>query len=452
MRATAGSSNPLFPFTAEHMSQALLKRLLDGTLPDPEGSGVLSVPIDRVEIGRNIASGAAALVGSLSFGRRLAVVMDPATRRAMGEAVAASLGSRFEVRSVVLEESPHPDMPAVERVVAETRDADALVAVGSGSINDIAKHAAHMTKRPYAVFGTAPSMNGYTSVSAAITENGLKKSLSSTAARGVFLDLDVLASAPKRLIAAGFGDSICRSTAQADWLLSHLVLGTPYREAPFMLLQDDEQALVASAGKLVEGDTAAIEVLARTLVMSGFGMTICGGSYPASQSEHLVAHYIDMLGKDLPQAFHGEHIAVTTCSIARLQERVLNRGMLDVAPGRDGPEMFAEQFGTDLGAACWAAFAPKHLDAARAEALCRRLRRSWSDIRSAVRAVMRPADGIVAALKAVGAPTMPMEVGIPRGFYREALLNARRIRDRFGILDLAEASGELDAFVAEEAA
>ena len=68
----------------------------------------------------------------------------------------------------------------------------------------------------------------------------------------------------------------------------------------------------AKAGALVAGDIGAMEVLARTLVLSGLGMTICGGSYPASQGEHLISHYIDMLGDpSWPASFHGEHIAVT---------------------------------------------------------------------------------------------------------------------------------------------
>jgi len=40
---------------------------------------------------------------------------------------------------------------------------------------------------------------------------------------------------------------------------------------------------------VVTGTSAGIGTrLARTLVLSGFGMTICGGSYPASQGEHLM--------------------------------------------------------------------------------------------------------------------------------------------------------------------
>ena len=104
-----------------------------------------------------------------------------------------------------------------------------LIAVGSGTINDLCKYASALDGKPYAVFATAPSMNGYTSVNAAITVEGHKKSLPAQAAAGVFFDLEVLAAAPVRLIRAGLGDSVCRCTAQADWLLAHLLLGRPYR-------------------------------------------------------------------------------------------------------------------------------------------------------------------------------------------------------------------------------
>jgi glycerol-1-phosphate dehydrogenase [NAD(P)+] len=325
----------------------------------------------------------------------------------------------------------------------------AVIAVGSGSLNDIAKYAAHSEGKPYAVFGTAPSMNGYTSVAAALTENGLKKSLPATAPLGVFLDLGVLARAPKRLIAAGVGDSLCRATAQTDWLLAHLLLGTKYRRAPFMLLEADEKALYDNIDDIGAGRPEAVELLARTLVMSGFGMTICGGSYPASQGEHLIAHYIDMLGAGLPQAYHGEHIAVTTMTMAALHETLLAQSTLCVAPSADTLENFTAHFGEDLGRECWKAWLPKRIDAGRADSLNNRLARDWTGIRAEVAAVGRPANVIGAALARVGAPRTPEAVGIPRRFYREAVLNARRIRDRFTSLDLAAMAGLLDVSVAD---
>ena len=426
-----------------------LERLLAGRFPDPDGSGMLSVPVRTVVIGTDLARSAAALLAPLKLGSRLAVVHDPDTRAAMGAEVAAAAAATFDVQEIVLPPHPKPDADTVALVRDAASGCDAIVAVGSGTINDLGKYAAHLSGKPYVVFGTAPSMNGYTSVNAAITERGHKKTLPASGAAGVFLDLDVLGKAPPRLIAAGFGDSACRTTAQADWLLAHLLLDQTYRRAPFALLEEDEPAMFALAAGLCRGERPALALLARTLSLSGFGMAICGGSYPASQAEHLISHYIDMLGKpEWPESFHGEHIAVTTLTIARLQAQLFST---DESPSLratgDTPQAFTEHFGSVLGQECWKAFTPKAFDAAAMSALDVRLKRQWPEIRSAVRDVLLPVDTIETALRAVNAPMTPEALGIPRTFYREATLHARRIRDRYTCLDLAAAAGTLQTYV-----
>src|SRR4029450_11322255 len=140
-----------------------------------------------------------------------------------------------------------------------------------------------------------------------------------------FLDLSIMAAAPGRMIRSGLGDSLCRATAQADRLLAHLLFDLPYRTMPFVLLAEDEPELFASAEELVNGDLDAMEKLVRTLLLSGFGTAICGSSMPASQGEHLISHYGDMLRDACrPFTFHGEQIGVTTLTMARLQGRLLD--------------------------------------------------------------------------------------------------------------------------------
>jgi glycerol-1-phosphate dehydrogenase [NAD(P)+] len=430
------------------VSAERLRRLLAGTLPDPDGPGTLAVPVRRVVIASGLTGEVPGLLDGLGLGRRLAVVTDPETRAAQGARVAAGLADVAQVTELVLPSRPHADMAMVARIRAGTAEADSLVAVGSGTINDLCKHAAHLDGKPYVVLGTAPSMNGYTSANAAITAHGHKQSLPATAPVAVLLDLDVLARAPVRLIRAGLGDSICRPTAQADWLLAHLLLGEPYRRTPFLLLEDDEDALLSTPEALAAGEPAAMELLARTLVMSGFGMTICGGSQPASQGEHLISHYLDMMGDAAwPESFHGEQIAVTTPTMARLQEAMLAGDLPRLAPTRPDEAAFRAHFGDETGASCWRAFARKRLDAARCEALNRRLADEWPAIRDAIRAVARPAARIEDVLRRAGAPTRPADLGWPAAAYRRAVLHARLIRDRFTFLDLAADSGRLEALV-----
>src|SRR5262249_9158785 len=149
----------------------------------------------------------------------------------------------------------------------------------------------------------------------------------------------------------------------------------------------------------------AMEVLARTLVLSGLGMTICGGSYPASQGEHLISHYIDMLGDpSWPASFHGEHIAVTTLTMARLQQAMLDDPPPAVSATPVTEQSVIAHFGPELGASCWQAFAKKRLDAGAARSLSEKLARGWEEIRTALTRVMRPLNEVEAALRAAGAP------------------------------------------------
>jgi glycerol-1-phosphate dehydrogenase [NAD(P)+] len=340
---------------------------------------------------------------------------------------------------------PHADQETAEAIRRDSAGCDALIAVGSGTINDLCKYAAAQDGKPYAVFATAPSMNGYTSVNAAITVEGHKKSLPAVAAAGVFLDLQVLSQAPPRMIRSGLGDSLCRPTAQADWLLAHLLLDRPYREAPFALLAEDEPALFANAEALMQGDLEAMCRLARTLVLSGFGMTVCGGSHPASQGEHLISHHVEMMPPaDSPEAFHGEQIGVTTLTMARLQERMLSDGPPRLNASAPSEATVTAHFGTGLGAACWREFAGKRLDETAAEELNARLEARWEGIGMRLTAVTRPAAELETVLRKAGAPTTPEALGWPVAFYRDAVRHAREIRDRYTFLDLAGDSGLLD--------
>ena len=390
------------------------------------------------------------LVARLDLGRRLAVVSDPLTHAVLGARVEQALAAAGQVIPIRLRDHPHADDVTVERIRAATADADALIAVGAGTINDLCKYAAFQDGKPYAVFGTAPSMNGYTSANAAITVGGLKKSLAARTPAGVFLDLAVLAAAPPRMIRSGLGDSLCRSTAQADWLLSHLLRDTPYREAPFALLAGDEGPLFESAAALLAGDLEAMRRLARTLVLSGLGMCIAGGSYPASQGEHLISHYIEMMGgPGLPASFHGEQIGVTTLTMARLQQRLLEAAPV-VRPTVVDAADLAAHFGAETGAACARELASKALSPAAAAALNERLSRAWPAIRDRIAAVHRSVADLQRTLTAAGAPTRPSDLGWPVPFYRSAVTRARQIRSRYSFLDLAGDAGLLEAFASGE--
>jgi glycerol-1-phosphate dehydrogenase [NAD(P)+] len=427
------------------MGEGLIDRLLAGTLADPDGGAPLRVATRSVAIAPSLDGTEADLVRALDLGRHFAVVSDTATREVLGARVERALGGLGRVTSIALPGRPHPDDKTVERIRSASAAADALVAIGSGTINDLCKYASAQEGKPYLVFATAPSMNGYTSINAAITVHGHKRSLNAQAPAGVFLDLSVLAAAPPRMIRSGLGDSLCRPTAQADWLLAHLLLDQPYRTMPFVLLAEDEAQLFASSDALMAGDLDAMACLVRTLLLSGFGTAIHGNSQPASQGEHLISHFADMFGDPgWPLSFHGEQIGATTLMMARLQERMLDGAPPELRAGADSEVSFIERYGEPLGRSCWSEYVQKRLEPDGLARARERIAVSWNAVRHRIAEVTRPSPFLLDVLRRAGAPVSYDELGWPRPFAIRALRHARDIRARYTFLDLAADSGRLE--------
>jgi len=419
-----------------------LGQLLRGQWPDPDGGTPIGVPVQSIAIERTLAGLEADLVEPLRLGPRLAIVSDSTTHIVLGERVERALAKLAAVDVVVLDGQPHADAATVETVRRASARADALVAVGSGTVNDLCKYAAAQDGKRYAVFATAPSMNGYTSQNAAITVDGHKMSLAAVSPVGVFIDLAVLSAAPGRMIRAGLGDSLCRTTAQADWLLSHHVRGTAYRQAPFALLAEDEPALLDAPEALLRGDPDAMRALARTLVLSGLGMTISGGSYPASQGEHLISHYIDMFAPKAREAFlHGEQVGVATLTMARIQQQMLAADPpRPLATTMDCAEL-QRRFGDEVGASCWREFSAKRVLPEARAMLEQRLARPWNAIRDEIQRLTIPVQRLRSVLERAGCPTEPAQIGLSDAFYARAVRDARFLRDRYTFLDLADDAG-----------
>jgi glycerol dehydrogenase-like iron-containing ADH family enzyme len=255
-------------------------------------------------------------------------------------------------------------------------DCDCFVAVGSGSLNDIVKYAAHLAGKPYVVFATALSMNGYASANVSLLPpQGLKKSYLARAPQAIYVDLEILADAPKRLRNAGIGDSICRATVQADCLLAHKLTGAPTYAEYFALMHRHEAEMFEST-----------EGLARTLIFSGIAMLLAGSSAPASGGEHMLAHYMELHDVNAPHSYHGEQIAVTTVAMAKLQLQALRDGRVPE------PQDFAQ--------------------------------------------IVKGHEQIEAKLQAIGAPTIASDIGWNAEIFARALREAKTTRDRVTFLNV----------------
>lgn len=209
------------------------------------------------------------------------------------------------------------------------------------------------------------------------------------------------------------------------------------------MLAADEEVLFANSRGLVSGDLTVMRSLARTLVLSGFGMTLCDGSYPASQGEHLISHYVEMMGMPgAPPSYHGEQIGVAALAMARLQQHLLRRDEPPrFAASRLSLEALTSHFGLALGASCWRDVQAKAFSAERAEELNHRLAARWPALRAELAAVARPPAVLESVLTDAGAPTRPDELGWSPSDFATAVRHAREIRNRYTFLDLAADCG-----------
>lgn len=250
------------------------------------------------------------------------IVWDENTKRAAMEA----LEDVEEIcESVCLDcEDLHADNHGVE-ILEETlpEETDLILAVGSGTIHDLCRYVANKWGIPFISVPTAASVDGFVSTVAAMTWNGMKKTMPAKAPLYVFADTDIFSKAPYRLTASGMSDLMGKYIALADWKIAALVTDEYICERTVEL---EEQALEKTVGLIAglrEGDAKAYEQLMYALILSGIAMQMVGNSRPASCAEHHVSHLWEMGVINEPtDALHGEKVSVGLLLVRKRYEEI----------------------------------------------------------------------------------------------------------------------------------
>ncbi|MBX2856212.1 MAG: iron-containing alcohol dehydrogenase [Rhodobacteraceae bacterium] len=409
----------------------------------------------KIVIQESLDGAEAELLRGIGVSGDLAVVADADTWAAMGARVfAACAVAGMAPREVVLEAGPHADLETAEALASRVRGAGHVVAVGSGTVNDLCKYVTAQDGRGCSVFGTAASMDGYTSSTASMSlPSGLKVSLKAQAPTGVFLDLGVIAAAPPRMAAAGFGDCLCSSVARIDWWLSHRLLATFFKEEPYLISAENDEIMNACVADIGRGELNAVGYLVRSLTLSGLGISFTQVSNHGSMSEHQISHYIDCFAREKhPGTLHGQQVGVASLTMAALQERILTDEVAPVLkPTRMDEADMARRMGPEIGAQCAEEYRKKALSSEGAAALNEKLAEIWPSLRAECLAIAAPVEIMRARLAAAGGATTAAELGLDRDFYREAIRHAHEMRNRFSFVDIACDAGWLDEFAAEAA-
>jgi len=252
---------------------------------------------------------------NLSKPKKVSIISGKNVKKIIGKKIDGSL-KRSKIRTVWhLATSNHVNMlKEIEKKVRKDKS-DLIIGLGGGRSVDVAKLCSFNLKIPFVSIPTSASHDGIASPFVSI--RGEKPhSLIATAPLGVFVDVDVIKRAPRRLMASGCGDLMAKITAVKDWELGRDKTGEYYGRYSADLASMSAKILIESAPTFSKKGLD-VRVIVEALISAGVASCIAGSSRPCSGAEHLFSHAVDHLEYGI--GLHGEKCGIGSIMIAKLQ-------------------------------------------------------------------------------------------------------------------------------------
>lgn len=194
-------------------------------------------------------------------------------------------------------------------------NSDLIIGIGGGRSVDTAKMIAFNLKKSFASIPTAASHDGITSPFVSI-RGDKPHSIVATAPMGVFVDIDIIKNAPKKLLASGCGDLMANITAVRDWELGRDKTGEYFGRYSANLASMSAKILMENSDVYAKKGLD-VRVVVEALISAGVAACIAGSSRPCSGSEHLFSHALDRLAPGI--GLHGEKCGLGAVMMAKLQ-------------------------------------------------------------------------------------------------------------------------------------
>jgi glycerol-1-phosphate dehydrogenase [NAD(P)+] len=378
------------------------------------------------------------------------LVADQNTYPILGQTVEGVLKMRgWDIKSVVFDRPEViPDEDFIVQVLMEADQVErTYLAVGSGTITDITRFASHRTRRPFISLPTAPSVDGYTSPSASLVIGRIKQTVMAQPPLAVIADLPILAAAPQKMIAAGFGDILGKAIALADWQISHLVCDSSYNPHIAARVRSTLDACIEAVGEVGRASAEGVQMLMSSLYDSGMCMLDFGNSRPAAGAEHYMSHFLEMklVREGRPAVLHGAKVGLCSIYAAELYARLraLDRETaaqrLQATP-QPAPQADIQRIHTVYGSIADKLVieqAPYLNMTSNAYArLQQHLLERWDEIQSVAAEVPSPQE-VRRLLRQAGGAVTPAELGLSEEEVEQAVLNSHLFRNRFTICKLA---------------
>lgn len=380
------------------------------SLQDCPCGRVHTTPLRTIEIAKGARLRTAEILSSCGFPRDILVVADENTLRAADGILDVLKSGGFSVKLRLYRDFREPTIEAVRDVVRDAESVSGILSVGTGSLNDICRKAALDADREFAIFATAPSMDGFASGTAPIIENGAKSTLPARQPSAIIADTEILAASPAVLKAAGFGDIIGKYIALADWRIAHLLVSEYYCDRIAELVREALRRMEAIADRVTETDEDTAAFIMETLILTGIAMQLAESSRPASGAEHQISHLWGMKQLDvgIQSDFHGKKVGVATVKLARAYRRIAEA---------DRPLFRADS--TDMDAV-YAAYGERFRDfltemnktPITEKVSPEALSLAWDEIRRIVKEEIPEESALLSLMRRAGAATEYKEIGI----------------------------------------
>ncbi len=274
-------------------------------------SHLMELP-NKVLIGDGVISMLGEFIADSAGRKKVIISAGPNVRLKMMETVDAALKGRGQWVEV-----DAADMRNVSRVMKASAGAGCIIGVGGGKSVDVGKLAAFRRNLHFYSVPTSASHDGISSPFASIRGLDRPYSVKAKPPVGILADVDVIASAPRNLLAAGCGDIISKLTAVKDWQLAHRVNGEYYGGYAAKLALMSADVVMRGSSRIGRFGKESVRDLVEALISTGVAAGIAGSSRPCSGSEHLFSHYLDLVAPGV--GLHGEKCGLGTIMMSKLQ-------------------------------------------------------------------------------------------------------------------------------------
>lgn len=364
-----------------------------------------------VDISSGLVHRAGKVLAEAGFPKKVLLVADENTLGASAGLLESLNAEGFELKKLIFKDMKYARVETVREVEGLTHDVDAILAVGTGSIGDICRVSSFETKKRFAIFATAPSMDGFASDSAPIIENNFKNSWYVEQPEIILADTKILAASPVELKAAGFGDIIAKYIGIVDWKISNVLTGEYYCDAIANITMQAIEKVVAMSDRLMGNDEEAAAQVMEGLVLSGLAMKLAGTSRPASGAEHVVSHFWECrkLLQGIWPEFHGKKVGVATVLVNRIYRNLAERvEAIDPIPDPTNWDEVKAVFGEKMVDEMMKVNTPTITD----KIDCNVLREKWPEIRRIILDILPTDEEMVRMMTVAGAAILPEEVHV----------------------------------------